>query len=104
MPVIQFASLQSEVGQVLLDEFDLKSMDSVALIFGDRVLVESEAALTVAEFLRIPWRWFHLARVVPKPVRDYIYRVVARNRYSWFGKSMECNLPETEYRSRFPAI
>ena len=104
VPVIHFAQLKSEVGQGLLDDVDLNSMDTVVLISGDKVFVESEAALNIAEFLRIPWRWFCLAKVVPKPIRDYIYRMIARNRYSWFGRSKKCDLPGTEFRSRFLAI
>jgi predicted DCC family thiol-disulfide oxidoreductase YuxK len=40
-------------------------------------------------------------RIVPRPVRDWGYDIVARNRYRWFGRTDSCMVPTPELRARF---
>ena len=47
------------------------------------------------------WPVAYLGIVVPKPVRDAIYRIIAQNRYKWFGQRAECMLPTPEVKERF---
>lgn len=75
--------------------------DTLILIDGDRVLMRSDAALTIASRLTLPWRMLAAARIVPRPVRDAAYRWVAHNRYRWFGRSQQCMVPAPEHRARF---
>lgn len=100
---IQFASLQSDVGQELLTEHELdgNDIDSVVLIEQGRAYTQSDAALRVASRLNGPWKWIALGRFVPRVLRDWAYRYVARNRYRWFGTRDACRLPTAETRSRF---
>lgn len=99
----RFASLQSDLGQRLLSEhgLDPKALDSVLVLDGDRLYRESDAALRVARDLKGAWKALTVFRAVPRPVRDWAYRLIARNRYRWFGKSETCWLPTPELRSRF---
>jgi predicted DCC family thiol-disulfide oxidoreductase YuxK len=99
----RFASLQSEAGQRYLDELriDRESVDSVVLIEGDRWYKEGDAALRIARHLGGPWRALGIFRLVPRPLRDRLYRFVARHRYRWFGKREACWLPTPELRQRF---
>ena len=73
---------------------------TMILIDGDRALTRSDAALAIAARLTLPWRLFTVLRIVPKPLRDGIYRWVARNRYRWFGSSDRCPAPAPELRAR----
>ena len=68
---------------------------------GGAVLVESDAALRIAAALDGPVR--HLARlqVVPRPIRDAVYRLVARTRYRIFGRYEACEIPPPWLRERF---
>jgi len=99
----RFASLQSEAGQRLQAEhgIDPQDLNSVLLIEDGRWFKESDAALRIAGRLRGAWRLLAAFRLVPRPLRDLVYRFIARNRYRWFGKTESCWLPTPDLRSRF---
>lgn len=95
--VLRFAALQSPAGRRLLEEHGLGEdpPDSVVLIEGGRAWIRSDAVVRLAARLRAPWRWGAWGRLVPRPIRDGGYRMVAAVRYRLFGrKSPEaCGLP-----------
>jgi len=101
----RFASLQSECAARLLAErgqaAPVGEPDSVLLVEGDVVYERSDAALRIAGRLRGPVRWVSLFGIVPRVLRDVVYRIVGRYRYRWFGRSDECRLPSPELSSRF---
>jgi predicted DCC family thiol-disulfide oxidoreductase YuxK len=99
----RFASLQSPVGQDLQARFgmDPRQLDSVILVEGDRWFKESDAALRIARGMNGAWKALSVFRVIPRPLRDAVYRLIARNRYRWFGKQETCWLPTPELRGRF---
>ena len=67
-----------------------------------RVLVQSDAVLAVLTYVGGAWAWIaRLGRLVPRPSRDLLYRVVARYRYRVFGRNPSCLLPNAEQKSRF---
>lgn len=101
----KFAPLQSEIGEKLLAEHkvDKTVTDSVVLIEGDKVYTHSTAALRVARKLSGVWSWFYGFRFVPQFIRDFAYKLFAKNRYRMFGKQEACMLPTPEVRSRFLA-
>ena len=51
--------------------------------------------------LAAPWSYAHVLLAVPRPMRDLLYRVVAKNRYRWFGQKAECWIPTPALRARF---
>ncbi|MES2373256.1 MAG: thiol-disulfide oxidoreductase DCC family protein [Bacteroidota bacterium] len=99
----RFASLQSEVGQQLLKQYNLPSEEfgSFILFEKGKVYTKSTAALTVAKnlngLLPIWYTWI----ILPKFIRDAVYNLVARNRYKWFGKKEECWIPTPELNGLF---
>ena len=99
----RFASLQSAAGQRYLDELriDRQAVDSVILVEGDRWYMEGDAALRIARLLPGPWKMLGIFRLLPRPLRNWLYRLVARHRYRWFGKRESCWLPTPELRGRF---
>ena len=101
----RFAALQSGVGQALLSgatDLPARLPDSVILVEADgAVRVESEAALRIAANLDGPVRHLARLRVVPRPVRDAVYRLVARTRYRIFGRHDVCEIPPPWLRERF---
>ncbi|MBX3324120.1 MAG: DUF393 domain-containing protein [Phycisphaeraceae bacterium] len=103
-PEFVFASQTSSVGKGLLDEFGLAAATAgegtMVLIDGGRAYVRSDAALRIAGRMRAPWRWLALWRVVPRPMRDWVYRKVARNRHR-LGVEAGCLVPTEEQRLRF---
>lgn len=100
---LRLGSLQSEPGQKLLERFDLPhdNFDTFILIEGGRAYTQSTAALRVSRLLRFPWPLFYGLILIPRPLRDRMYSVVARNRYRWFGQSATCRIPTGEERKRF---
>ena len=98
----RFASLQSEAAQRLLPISCRESFgDSIILLEDEECFGASTAALRIARRLGAAWPLFYGAMLVPRFLRDPIYRWVARNRYRWFGKKESCELPTPELRSRF---
>lgn len=71
------------------------------VVKGGRALIKSDASLALLGELENPWPWFRLLRFVPRPIRDSLYDVVARNRLRWFGEQSECSIPAPEQRHRF---
>ncbi|QDU83379.1 hypothetical protein Pla163_04780 [Planctomycetes bacterium Pla163] len=78
-----------------------KLPDSVLLVDADGVHARSEAALRIARHLRAPWRWAVVFRAIPRPVRDAVYRFIARHRYRLFGVRESCRLPRPDEAERF---
>lgn len=100
--IFSFASLQSEVGKKLLENYSIPTnIDSLIFIDGDTYYTMSEAALRICKELNGFWRFGYLFLVVPKGIRDSIYRIIARNRYKWFGKNETCPVPTPAIRKRF---
>ena len=99
----RLAALQSPAGQRLLAErgVDPRGIDSVVLIEGERWYARSEAALRIARGLAGPWPLLSALRIVPRPLRDWAYDAVARNRFRWFGRRDACLLPTPALRERF---
>ena len=110
----QFAPLQSQAGEKLAREYGLRSetasaesgsdlipIDSVILIEDGAAYTHSTAALRIVRRLGLPWSLMYAFIVVPKPLRDYFYRLFAKYRYRMFGKKDECMLPTPEVRARF---
>ncbi|KAB8139090.1 thiol-disulfide oxidoreductase DCC family protein [Gracilibacillus oryzae] len=98
----QFASLQSEAGEKLTSKYEVPTtVESVVLIEGDRYYTESTAALRIAKKLNKFYPLLYAFIVIPKPLRNIIYKFIAKNRYRWFGKRESCMLPNPQDRKRF---
>lgn len=99
----RFASLQSDAGRRLMLEhgLDPDALSSVVVIEDGRAYQESSAALRIARHLPGAWKLLRVFTVVPRSLRDAVYRWIARNRYRWFGKTEACWLPTPELRARF---
>lgn len=99
----RFAALQSEKGQELLIKFSLstRDFDTFILIDRDKFYTQSTAALRISRKLKGIWKVFYLLIIIPKPVRDFVYKIVAKNRYKFFGKREACRVPTEEERRKF---
>ena len=102
---VRFAALQSEAARRELEARGHAAPegepDSVLLVEGDRVYERSDAALRVARKLSGAWPLLFAFIIVPRFLRDLVYRFIARHRYRWFGKTDECRVPTPELRARF---
>ena len=101
--IFRFAALQSETGQKLLEQHHLPKtdFDSFVLIENGKVYTSSTAGLRLYGKLPWYWKWTQLFWIIPRPLRNAVYALIARNRYRWFGKKEQCMLPTPDVRSRF---
>lgn len=103
-PVFQFASIQSEAGQELLEWCSLPSDFNQAVVYIENgtVYICSTAALKIGQKLVWPWSFVSYAGFIfPKFIRDWVYNQIAQNRYRWFGKRDVCMVPTDSLRARF---
>lgn len=98
----KFASRQSKIGQNLLEKHQVPArLDSIILIENNTYYGESAAVLRICRHLDGIWKAFYILLAVPKPVRNFVYRIVAKNRKKWFGKSDSCLVPSSGIKERF---
>lgn len=100
---LRFASIQGANGRALLARAGLQvdGLQTLLLVDGDRIWQQTAAILRVLHVLGWPWRLAWAAWLVPAPLRDALYRVLARHRYRWFGRSEACLMPPADHARRF---
>ena len=96
-----FTAIQSATGRSLAQHLgiDPDDPDTNAVLLDGKVYTRSDSALAV--LANLPgWRWMAVFRAAPPPVRDCFYRIIARNRYRWFGRHATCDLGGVRYADR----
>jgi predicted DCC family thiol-disulfide oxidoreductase YuxK len=98
----RLASMQGAAGAALYRRFgiDPTDPDTLIVVTGDRALRDSDATLAIWSGLGWPWRAAAAFAIVPRGLRDPLYRWIARNRYRLFGRRETCWLPAPEQRDR----
>ena len=101
--VFKFAPMQSEIAQELISKHDVHEVgyDTFLLIKNEQCFVRTNAALEITKDLDGLWFTFRVFKIIPSVIRDYFYRLFARNRYNLFGKRAACMVPSKEVRDRF---
>jgi predicted DCC family thiol-disulfide oxidoreductase YuxK len=99
----KFASMQSESGRRLMAEQEIDPDDpSTFLLLRDGVAqTDSSAVISVLTGLGGLWKIFGALCIVPRVLRDPVYRWIARNRYRLLGKREQCLMPQEGQRARF---
>lgn len=99
----RFASMQGEAGRRLLGQHGLDPDDPNSFLLFDagQAFTDSAAMLRVLWRLGGLWRFSGVLRIVPRPIRDALYRALARNRYRLFGRRQVCMLPDPKHSHRF---
>ena len=107
--IFRFAALQSDFAARILARHGVNAadLDTVYVVINsgdpnESVLTRSDAFLFVLKELGGIWRTLAvISKLFPRPLRDWAYRLVARNRYRIFGRHDTCPLPTEETRNRF---
>ena len=94
---------QSELGEALYAHYGLKPDDyeTNLLIEDGQIRTKSDGSLAMFSYLGWPWKILSISRICPRPVRDWVYGIIARNRLKWFGQRSVCYLPRPEDADRF---
>ena len=105
--VLSFAPLQGEAAKRLKQRARVPE-DLSTLLFAEqygtdreRISTHSTGVLRILARIGGVWRFVSWLRAVPSPVRDFLYRLLARYRYQWFGQLDSCRLPDPETSRRF---
>ena len=99
-----FTALQSRAGQEIIKSFKINTeeTDSVLLYSKkDGLSQKSTAALKIARHLGFPQNLITVFFIVPTSIRNWVYDLIARNRYQWFGKSDNCMVPTPNMQRKF---
>lgn len=100
---LKFGHLQSEEARSLLkgSNFDPSELSSLVFVYNGWIHRKSNAAFELAKYLKTPWSWVRIFSILPTFLTDIVYDFIARNRYSWFGKTDQCVVPTPDLRARF---
>lgn len=99
--VLRFAPIQGETAKALLPPLPEDSQRwSMYYVDGTGVYSNSDAALRICRRLGGAIGFLAWLRVIPRFVRDLVYRWIARNRYRWFGRYDACPAPPADLRAR----
>jgi predicted DCC family thiol-disulfide oxidoreductase YuxK len=100
--LLRVAPLQGETARRMLGEPEPDPAGwSLVLVAEGRTYTKSDAVLETAGWMGLPWSVMRAARLVPRPLRDFVYRFVARRRYRIFGKREACRIPAASEAARF---
>lgn len=95
----RFASLQSGFGQQYQQQ--VGEVDSILLVDHGKIYQKSSAALRIARKLDGLWPMLFILIIIPPFIRDFVYDIIARNRYRLFGKKESCWLPTPDLKALF---
>lgn len=99
--IFRFMVIASPKGRLLAARLDIDAddPDTNAVILDGHARLYSDAALAIAG--RLPgYGWTRALKAIPKPLRDAVYKLIARNRIRWFGRPQACDLPGPDVRAR----
>lgn len=97
----KFVAIQSTYGRALAQRFGIDPdapQTNLAVVNG-HAFFKSDAALAVLQTMP-RWRWAGIAHLAPRPLRNWLYDRIARNRYQWFGRHERCWVGDTAFRER----
>lgn len=100
---LRFTPIQGETAKQVLPEFSINTnkISSVIFVYNGKAYTQSSAALQICRHLNGGWKLFYGLYIIPKFLRDFMYNIIARNRYKWFGKKEACMVPGPDVRARF---
>tara|TARA_B100001769_G_scaffold151257_1_gene118583 strand:+ start:437 stop:820 length:384 start_codon:yes stop_codon:yes gene_type:complete len=99
--VLKFASLQGNYAKDFVNETKIQSMQSILFFDGKMLYKKSTAVLKLSRLLGGWHQLLLLGYILPRFFRDWLYNIVAMNRYRWFGKKDQCMLPSKGFENRF---
>ena len=98
-----FSPLNGKIAKKLLNEHSekIKNIDSVIFYSHSKISVKSKAVIDIINSLGSLYKIISILNIIPSLLLDYIYDLVAKNRYSWFGKKSRCPMPDKKIVSQF---
>ncbi|HEX9757226.1 MAG TPA: thiol-disulfide oxidoreductase DCC family protein [Nitrospiria bacterium] len=99
----KLALMQSPLGQKLLADFGLPQKDftTFVLVTHEGHFTKSTAVLKIIKEMPGGWSLLYSFIIIPKPIRDWVYEFVAKNRFRFFGRRQTCLVPTEDIKDRF---
>ncbi|MEJ0054181.1 MAG: thiol-disulfide oxidoreductase DCC family protein [Bacteroidota bacterium] len=99
----QFGSLQSPKAQELLKQYQYSTNDlsTVLLLEDGKLYSQSTAVLKIVRRMDGAWPLLYGFIILPRPIRDFFYQLIAKNRYKLFGRKDACMIPTPELKAKF---
>ncbi len=102
--IFRFVSNQDPVGKKILSQFpEVPEGDAMTIYYLEdgKLYSRSKAVLQIARSMPAPYKWAYSFRILPLFFRNFMYDIISRNRYKWFGKRDSCRVPTPEEKQRF---
>ena len=101
--IFKFASLQSAYGKQVIEQNKLTNqyLNTIVLVENNKVYLRSIAVLRVLKHLGGVYKLAYIFIVLPVPVLNFFYNIVAKYRYRWFGKTDSCRVPDASLKEKF---
>lgn len=101
--IFLFAPLNGNHAKNLLKKNNIKNttIDSVVLFNNNSISYKSKAVIEILISLGGIYRVLVMTKIIPRAILDWLYNIVAKNRYSWFGKQDRCMVPDKKIISKF---
>jgi len=101
--VLKFASLQSDYAKKMIpkDVLNRENLDTIIFYNDGKFYDRSSAVLKICKALGGRYYVFLVGYLIPRFIRDGLYRFIANNRYKWFGKKEQCRIPTADLKERF---
>ena len=101
--LFRLASIQSSIGQNIIKKYsiNIKKNDSLIFINNNRISYRSTAILFILNRLNTFWKILLIFYIIPYPIRDFIYILIAKSRYFLFGRRNKCIIPNENIKSKF---
>lgn len=97
---VNFTPAQEALGQALYTHYGIEMDESYLLMADGRAYTASRGYLELCRTLGGWWHALRVSAIIPERLRDWLYALIARNRYRWFGKADYCALLTREQRKR----
>ncbi len=101
--IFKFASLQSAYGLQVIKNYNLSNqyLNTIVLVESDKVYLRSVAVLRILKGLGGIYSAAYIFIIIPTPILNFFYNIVAKYRYRWFGKKDSCMVPDTALKEKF---
>jgi predicted DCC family thiol-disulfide oxidoreductase YuxK len=101
-----FTPMQTELAISLTKKHNIANagVDTLFLIKNGKCYRRTDAALEITKDLSGYWHLFKILKIIPRPIRDFFYKIFAKNRYKIFGKRNVCMVPTEKVKRRFVGL
>lgn len=98
----RFVTAQSPLGEALYRKYGLRTdfYETNLVIIDGVAYLRLDSLIAALDLIGWPWRAARILKPLPRPIRDWLYGLIARNRYALFGKKQDCEIPSAALRAR----